>query len=50
VLLACLLPYIRNTRGSHWYALSRTSLWKTALSITEEPHTRSLKAAKRRFL
>ncbi|PHZ09512.1 uncharacterized protein RHIMIDRAFT_240634 [Rhizopus microsporus ATCC 52813] len=49
-LLACLLPYIRNTRGSQWYALSRTSLWKTVLSTTEEPNTRSLKTAKRRFL
>ncbi|ORE02515.1 hypothetical protein BCV72DRAFT_215119, partial [Rhizopus microsporus var. microsporus] len=28
-LLACLLPYIRNTKGSQWYALSRTALWKT---------------------
>ncbi|ORE06615.1 hypothetical protein BCV72DRAFT_328256 [Rhizopus microsporus var. microsporus] len=28
-LLACLLPYIRNTGGSQWYALSRTPLWKT---------------------
>ncbi|ORE04530.1 hypothetical protein BCV72DRAFT_312765 [Rhizopus microsporus var. microsporus] len=36
-LLTCLLPYIRNTRGSQWYALS-------------QPDTRSLKAAKRRFL
>ncbi|ORE07521.1 hypothetical protein BCV72DRAFT_326374 [Rhizopus microsporus var. microsporus] len=49
-LLACPLPYIRNTRGSQWYALSCTSLWKTVLSTTEEPNTRSLKAAKRHFL
>ncbi|ORE04824.1 hypothetical protein BCV72DRAFT_306938 [Rhizopus microsporus var. microsporus] len=41
-LIACLLPYIRNTRESQWYALSRTSLWKTVLSTTEEPDTRSL--------
>ncbi|ORE01276.1 hypothetical protein BCV72DRAFT_217610, partial [Rhizopus microsporus var. microsporus] len=25
-LLVCLLPYICNTRGSQWYALSHTSL------------------------
>ncbi|PHZ13715.1 uncharacterized protein RHIMIDRAFT_236769 [Rhizopus microsporus ATCC 52813] len=49
-LLACRLPYIRNTRGNQWYALSHTSLWKTMLSTTEEPDTRSLKAAKWRFL
>jgi hypothetical protein len=49
-LLTCLLPYIRNSKGSQWYALSRTSLWKMVLSITEEPDTRSLKAAKQRFL
>ncbi|CEG82454.1 hypothetical protein RMATCC62417_16523 [Rhizopus microsporus] len=30
--------------------LSRISLWKTVLSTTEEPDTRSLKAAKRCFL
>ncbi|PHZ08850.1 uncharacterized protein RHIMIDRAFT_267945, partial [Rhizopus microsporus ATCC 52813] len=36
-LLACLLPYICNTRGSQWYALS-------------QPDTHSLKAAKRCFL
>ncbi|PHZ12165.1 uncharacterized protein RHIMIDRAFT_284199, partial [Rhizopus microsporus ATCC 52813] len=33
-----------------FYALSHTSLWKTTLFTTEEPDTRSLKAAKRRFL
>ncbi|KAG0968919.1 hypothetical protein G6F31_002361 [Rhizopus arrhizus] len=49
-LLACLLPYIRSTRGSQWYALSRTPLWKTVLSTTDEPDTRSFKTAKRRFL
>ncbi|KAG0798819.1 hypothetical protein G6F22_003841 [Rhizopus arrhizus] len=49
-LLACLLPYIRSIRGSQWYALSRTPLWKTVLSTTEEPDTRSFKTAKRRFL
>ncbi|ORE02478.1 hypothetical protein BCV72DRAFT_317778 [Rhizopus microsporus var. microsporus] len=49
-LLACLLPYICNTRRSQWYALSRTALWKTVLSNTEEHDARSLKAAKRRFL
>ncbi|CEG78940.1 hypothetical protein RMATCC62417_13472 [Rhizopus microsporus] len=49
-LLTCLLPYIRSTRGSQWYTLSRTSLWKTMLSTTEKPDTRSLRAAKRRFL
>jgi hypothetical protein len=27
-LLTCLLPYIRNSKGSQWYALSRTSLWE----------------------
>ncbi|KAL4212171.1 hypothetical protein AB4K20DRAFT_1411778 [Rhizopus microsporus] len=31
-------------------SLSRTLLWKSLLSTTEEPDTRSLKAAKRRFL
>lgn len=52
VLLVCLLSYIRNTRKSQWYALSLSgaSLWKTVLSITEEPDIRSLKAAKQRFL
>ncbi|KAG1169845.1 hypothetical protein G6F70_008094 [Rhizopus microsporus] len=49
-LLACLLPCIRNIRGSQWYALSRAPLWKTLLSTTKEPDIRSLKAAKRRFL
>ncbi|KAG1169418.1 hypothetical protein G6F70_008418 [Rhizopus microsporus] len=49
-LLACPLPHIRNTNGSQWYTLSRTPLWKTLLSTTEEPDTCSLKAAKRRFL
>ncbi|CEJ01123.1 hypothetical protein RMCBS344292_15159 [Rhizopus microsporus] len=49
-LLTCLLPYICNTRGSQWYALSRTSLWKTVLSTNEEPDIRSFKAAKQRFL
>ena len=43
-LLACLLPHILNTRGSQWYALSRTPLWKSLLSTTEEPDTRSLKS------
>ncbi|KAL4214188.1 hypothetical protein AB4K20DRAFT_1792719 [Rhizopus microsporus] len=32
------------------YTLSRIPLWKSLLSTTEEPDTRSLKAAKRRFL
>ncbi|EIE75313.1 hypothetical protein G6F46_003108 [Rhizopus delemar] len=41
---------IYGARGHQWYLLSRTSLWKTALSTTDEPDTRSFKAAKRRFL
>ncbi|KAG1638458.1 hypothetical protein G6F44_008811 [Rhizopus delemar] len=45
-----LLPYVQCTKGHQWYLLSRTSLWKTALSTTDEPDTRSFKAAKRRFL
>ncbi|PHZ09908.1 uncharacterized protein RHIMIDRAFT_261234 [Rhizopus microsporus ATCC 52813] len=50
VLLACLLPYIRNTRRSQWCTLFHTTLWKTALSATEESDTRSLKSTKRRSL
>ncbi|KAL4213044.1 hypothetical protein AB4K20DRAFT_1974647 [Rhizopus microsporus] len=43
---------IYDVRGkvSTKYTLSRTPLWKSLLSTTEEPDTRSLKAAKRRFL
>ncbi|KAG1453668.1 hypothetical protein G6F46_008896 [Rhizopus delemar] len=48
-LLHRLLPYIQCTKGHQWYLLSRTSLWKMALSTTDEPDTRSFKAAKRRF-
>ncbi|KAG1510717.1 hypothetical protein G6F53_006471 [Rhizopus delemar] len=49
-LLHRLLPYVQCAKGHQWYLLSRTSLWKMALSTTDEPDTRSFKAAKRGFL
>ncbi|KAG1540170.1 hypothetical protein G6F49_012192 [Rhizopus delemar] len=49
-LLHRLLPYVQYTKGHQWYLLSRTPLWKMALSTTDELDTRSFKAAKRQFL
>lgn len=45
-----LYPQYQRKPAIRTSSLSRTSLWKTALSTTENPNTRSFKAAKRRLL